>query len=54
VIATRLFTGSAAVPENNITAIVAGADAAWRGVATQIVDWTADTLAPRSPARLPR
>jgi len=47
VIATRLFTGSAAVPENNMTAIVDGADQAWRGVATQIVDWVADTLTRR-------
>ncbi len=47
VIATRLFTGSAAVPQNNMTAIVDGADQAWRGVATQIVGWAADTLAPR-------
>jgi cholesterol transport system auxiliary component len=47
VIATRLFTGSAAVPQNDMTAIVDGADQAWRGVATQLVDWTADTLARR-------
>jgi cholesterol transport system auxiliary component len=47
VIATRLFTGSATVPENNMTAIVDGADQAWRGVATQIVGWAADTLARR-------
>jgi cholesterol transport system auxiliary component len=47
VIATRLFTGSAAVPQNNMAAIVDGADQAWRGVATQIVGWAADTLAPR-------
>jgi len=47
VIATRLFTGSAAVPQNNMTAIVDGADQAWRGVATQIVNWAADTLGRR-------
>jgi cholesterol transport system auxiliary component len=47
VIATRLFTGSAAVPQNNMAAIVDGADQAWRGVAAQIVGWAADTLAPR-------
>ncbi len=47
VIATRLFTGNAAVPQNDMAAIVAGADQAWRGVATQIVNWAADTLAPR-------
>jgi cholesterol transport system auxiliary component len=47
VIATRLFTGSVAVPQNNMAAIVDGADQAWHGVATQIVDWVAETLAPR-------
>lgn len=47
VIASRLFTGTAPVPQNNMTAIVGGADQAWRGVAAQIVDWAADTLARR-------
>lgn len=47
VIATRLFTGSAAVAQNNVTAIVDSADQAWRGVATQLVDWAGDTLARR-------
>ena len=47
VIATRLFTGSAAVPQNTMTAIVESADEAWRGVATQIVDWAAETLTRR-------
>jgi len=47
VIATRLFTGSAAVPQNNMAAIIDGADQAWRGVATQIVDWAANALARR-------
>jgi cholesterol transport system auxiliary component len=50
VIATRLFTASVAVPQNNMTAIIDGADQAWRGVAMQIVDWAADTLA-RRPRR---
>jgi cholesterol transport system auxiliary component len=45
VIATRLFTADVAVPANNMTAIVAGADQAWRGVAAQIVDWAAKTVA---------
>lgn len=48
VIATRLFAASTAVPQNNMTAIVDSADQAWRGVATQIVDWAADTLAAQS------
>lgn len=47
VIATRLFTGSAAAAQNNVSAIVDSADQAWRGVATQIVDWAGDTLARR-------
>ncbi|HEY1503763.1 MAG TPA: ABC-type transport auxiliary lipoprotein family protein [Stellaceae bacterium] len=47
VIATRLFAGSATTAENNMAAIVDSADQAWRGVATQIVDWAADTLVRR-------
>jgi len=47
VIATRLFTGSAAAAQNNLTAIVESADQAWREVAMQIVDWAADALARR-------
>jgi cholesterol transport system auxiliary component len=47
VIATRLFTGSAPVTQNNMTAIVDGADQAWREVATHLVDWAADTLTRR-------
>jgi cholesterol transport system auxiliary component len=49
VIASRIFTGSVAATENNMTAIVDSADQAWRAVAAQIVDWSADTLARRSP-----
>lgn len=45
VIATRTFVGAAAAPQNDMTAIVATADQVWRGVAAQIVDWTAATLA---------
>ena len=47
VIATRLFTASAAAPQNNVTAIVDSADQAWREVAAQIVDWAANTLTRR-------
>jgi cholesterol transport system auxiliary component len=47
VIATRLFTASAAAPQNNMTAIVDSADQAWREVATQIVDWAAASLTRR-------
>ena len=47
VIATRLFSGSVTAPQNSMTAIVDSADQAWRGVATQIVDWAADTLVRR-------
>ena len=47
VIATRLFTASAAAPQNNMVAIVDSADQAWREVATQIVDWAATTLTRR-------
>lgn len=51
VIATRTFAGAAAAPANDMSAIVATADQVWRGVAAQIVDWTADTLAQqRGPA----
>lgn len=52
VIAMRTFDASAPVPQNNMTAIVATADEVWRRVATQIVDWAADTLAQRrAPGR---
>jgi cholesterol transport system auxiliary component len=54
VIATRLFTGNTAVPQNDMPAIVGGADQAWRGVATQIVNWAADTLARQPPSPVPR
>jgi ABC-type uncharacterized transport system auxiliary subunit len=47
VVATRLFTGGATAAQNNVAAIVDSADQAWRGLATQIVDWAADTLARR-------
>jgi cholesterol transport system auxiliary component len=47
VIATRTFTGEAAAPQNDMTAIVDAADQAWRGVAAEIVDWAADALATR-------
>ena len=47
VIATRLFTATAPAAENKMPAIVDSADQAWRNVATQIVDWAADTLARR-------
>lgn len=47
VIATRTFTGEAAAAQNDMTAIVDAADEAWRGVATEIVDWAVDTLATR-------
>ena len=50
VIATRFFTGSVPAAENNMSAIVDSADRAWRGVATQIVNWAADRLA-RLPSR---
>jgi cholesterol transport system auxiliary component len=49
VIATRIFTGEAAAPQNDMAAIVDSADQAWRGVATQIVAWAADSL-----SRVPR
>jgi cholesterol transport system auxiliary component len=45
VIATRTFTGEAAAEGNNMTAIVDAADQTWRGVAKELVDWAADTLA---------
>jgi cholesterol transport system auxiliary component len=54
VVATRLFTGSATAAQNDMTAIVDSANQAWRGVATQIVDWAADTLVPRAPRSPPR
>jgi cholesterol transport system auxiliary component len=44
VIATRTFTGAADATENGMVAIVGAADQAWRGVATDLVAWTADTL----------
>jgi cholesterol transport system auxiliary component len=47
VIASRGFTGSVPAAANNMTAIVDSADQAWRGVAAQIVDWSADSLARR-------
>jgi cholesterol transport system auxiliary component len=47
VIATRLFTGSVPAAQNDMAAIVDAADQAWRGVAAQIVDWAADSLAHR-------
>jgi cholesterol transport system auxiliary component len=50
VIATRFFAGSVPAAENNMNAIVDSADRAWRGVATQIVNWAADRLA-RLPSR---
>jgi cholesterol transport system auxiliary component len=50
VIATRSFTGTAPAAQNDMSAIVDSADQAWRGVATQIVDWAANTLA-RQPSR---
>jgi cholesterol transport system auxiliary component len=49
VIASRIFRASLPATENNMTAIVDSADQAWRGVAAQIVDWSAGTLARRSP-----
>ena len=59
VIATRIFAGTATAPHNDMAAIVATADQTWRGVAHQIVDWTADNLPRRAgpavpaPARAP-
>ncbi|HWE74106.1 MAG TPA: ABC-type transport auxiliary lipoprotein family protein [Stellaceae bacterium] len=50
VLASRIFTGSVPATENNMTAIVDSADAAWRDVAAQVVDWSAQTLA-RRPSR---
>lgn len=47
VIATRTFTADAAAAQNGMPAIVDAADQAWRVVATQIVDWAADTLVRR-------
>ncbi|HLI22946.1 MAG TPA: ABC-type transport auxiliary lipoprotein family protein [Stellaceae bacterium] len=47
VIATRTFTGEAPAPQNNMAAIVEAADQAWHGVAKEIVDWAADSLANR-------
>ena len=47
VIATRSFTGGTDAPRNDMATIVDSADEAWRGVATQIVDWAADNLARR-------
>jgi cholesterol transport system auxiliary component len=47
VIASRGFADSVPAAQNNMTAIVESADQAWRGVAAQIVDWTANTLARR-------
>ncbi len=47
VIATRTFTGEATAPQNSMGAIVDTADQAWRGVAKQIVDWAAGSLATR-------
>lgn len=49
VIATRTFVGEAPAPQNDMSAIVATADEAWRGVAKEIVDWATASV-PR-PAR---
>ena len=49
VIATRTFTGNADATQNGMVAIVGAADQAWREVASQLVAWTADTLARRAP-----
>jgi cholesterol transport system auxiliary component len=47
VLASRTFSGGADAAQNNMAAIVESADEAWHGVAVQIVDWAADTLARR-------
>lgn len=49
VIATRSFAAEVPATANDMPAIVAGADEAWRRIAHDIVDWTAATL-----ARVPR
>jgi len=48
-IADRTFRGDEPAARNDMGAIVEAADSAWRGVAKDIVDWTAATLA--RPAR---
>lgn len=45
ILADRDFRGEEAAGHNDLPAIVDAADLAWRGIATQIVDWTATTLA---------
>lgn len=47
VIATRTFAGAADAAQNDMPAIVVAADQAWRGVASDIVTWSADALARR-------
>ena len=44
-LAERVFRGEVDVSRNDMTAIVESADDDWRGVARQIADWAADTLA---------
>lgn len=46
-IADHAFTADEPAARNDIPAIIDAADTAWRGVATQLVDWSATALAPR-------
>ena len=46
-IADHAFTADEPAARNDIPAIIDAADSAWRGVATQLVDWSAAALAPR-------
>ena len=48
-VAERAFRGEVEVPHNDMAVIVESADEDWRGVARQIADWAAQTLA--SPRR---
>jgi cholesterol transport system auxiliary component len=44
-LADRSFHGDEAAARNDLPAIVEASDLAWRGVAKDVADWTADTLA---------
>jgi len=45
VVAVQDFQGQQAAARNDVPAVVDAADTAWRGVARQIADWCASTLA---------